>query len=369
MSVIRKKMSTKEKRTDDKFVKTKELFVLKTTLMKDVTNKTIEIPHFTLKMEDEDNHLKISSPKFKLAGKKFSIDVYPDYTHSGYIGVFLFNDHTEDQITSITIKEASGEENSWEMTKIRAGQRWGFRRFLSHEKYRQLAKTRGDVLRLDVEVTLHKKAVGNSWTRQCCYYEFHVAYKNIFRTKITSETGPKETFSCFGKTILEDDATADFTIRCETKELRVHKAVLCARSPVFRAGILTDMKEASKGEIFVEEIGEKTLATIINFIYTGELELGEKPDIQTLAWAGTKYLLPGFMDRLSLQVNGNLNGKLSGEMIADLLITAHRHESEDLRRIASDKIRNKREIFNDPGFRKGMKEADPSIMIDLVKDL
>ena len=36
MSVIRKKMSTKEKRTDDKFVKTKELFVLKTTLMKEL---------------------------------------------------------------------------------------------------------------------------------------------------------------------------------------------------------------------------------------------------------------------------------------------------------------------------------------------
>ena len=198
---------------------------------------------------------------------------------------------------------------------------------------------------------------------------FCLGFNVLFRSEARLESGTKETVSTYGKTILEDDATADFTIRCPTKEFRVHKAILCARSPVFRASILTPMQEASKGEIFVEEIGEKTLATIINFIYTGELELGEKPDIQTLAWAGTKYLLPGFMDRLSLQVNGNLNGKLSGEMIADLLITAHRHESEDLRRIASDKIRNKREIFNDPGFRKGMKEADPSIMIDLVKDL
>ena len=103
--------------------------------------------------------------------------------------------------------------------------------------------------------------------------------------------------------------------------------------------------------------------------YTGELELGKDPDIQTLAWAGTKYLLPGFMDLLSLQVNGKLSGDLKGEMIADLLITAHRHESEDLWRIALDKIRGNREIFSDLGFRREMKEADPSIMMDLAKDL
>ena len=32
-------------------------------------------------------------------------------------------------------------------------------------------------------------------------------------------------------------------------------------------------------------------------------------------------------------------------------------------------IRADREIFSDQGFRREMKEADPSIMMDLVKDL
>ena len=180
-----------------------------------------------------------------------------------------------------------------------------------------------------------------------------------------SEPTCQETFSSFGKMILEDDDTADFTIRCETKEFRVHRNILCARSPVFRASILTDMQEASKGEIFVKEIDEKSLATIIHYIYTGELQLGKDPDIQMIAWAGTKYLLPGFMDFLSQQVKGDL----SGEMIADLLITAHRHEAGELRRIALDKIRGNREIFSDEGFRNGMEEAPPSFVMDLFKDL
>ena len=190
----------------------------------------------------------------------------------------------------------------------------------------------------------------------------------MFRTKVMLEPICLETLSSVGKTILEDDATADFSIRCATKEFRVHKTILCARSPVFRASILTPMQEAKKGEIFIEEIGEKTLGKVINFIYTGELELGVDPDVLELSWAGTKYLLPGFMDLLTVQLQKKKE-EFSGEMIADLLITANRHEVEELRKLALVMIRANKDIFNDPGFRKEMKEADPSILIDLVKDL
>ena len=183
-----------------------------------------------------------------------------------------------------------------------------------------------------------------------------------------SEPSTKETFSSFGKMILEDDATADFTIRCATKEFRVHKTILCARSPVFRASILTPMQEATKGEIFVEDIGEKTLAIILNFIYTGELELGENPDILDLAWAGTKYLLSGFMELLTLRLQMRKE-EFPGEMIADLLIAAHRHGAENLRELAMDKIRANRDIFNDPGFKQGMEEVPNSVMMEVFKDL
>ena len=127
------------------------------------------------------------------------------------------------------------------------------------------------------------------------------------------------------------------------------------------------MQEATNGEIFVKEVGEKALGTIIKFIYTGELELGENPDIVDLAWAGTKYLLGGFMELLTLRLQ--MRKELPGQMIADLLIAAHRHGCEDLRKLALDKIRADREIFNDPGFRKGMKKVPNGIMMDLFKDL
>ena len=143
--------------------------------------------------------------------------------------------------------------------------------------------------------------------------------------------------------------------------------VLCARSEVFRAAILGDMVEAARGEIFDQELGEKTLTTLLDYVYTGVLELGEDSDIVELAWGGNKYLLSGFMEHLGFQLQ--MKKKLSGKMVAGLFIAAHRHGAENLRKIALDRLRANREIVTDERFRMEMEGADPSIMMDIVKDL
>ena len=76
------------------------------------------------------------------------------------------------------------------------------------------------------------------------------------------------------------------------------------------------------------------------------------------------------MDLLGLQLQMRKE-ELPGEMIADLLIAAHRHGAENLRKIALDKIQANREIFNDEGFRREMEsqKAPLSLMMDILKDL
>ena len=58
------------------------------------------------------------------------------------------------------------------------------------------------------------------------------------------------------------------------------------------------MEEARRGEIIIKDIDQKTLGTVIRYIYTGELEISENYDIQMLVRAFDKYDLPGMKQLL-----------------------------------------------------------------------
>ena len=149
------------------FTEDDEIFVLKTKMISKSTKKTIEIHDFIKKIEDpEKNKKAIVSPKFKLAGAEFSINVFPSVgVNAPFIGVFLANHSNEEQMASVTVKEGSAGKRSWETKKVPGGQAYGCLNFLSHKKYREWVNAHGDVLKLEVVVTLHSKVEGDGWTR------------------------------------------------------------------------------------------------------------------------------------------------------------------------------------------------------------
>ena len=142
-----------------------ELFVRKTKLISESTKKTLEIHHFIKEIEDpENNHREIESPDFTLAGQKFWLGVIPD-DMPGCFAVYFGWSCDEDVMVSLTLKEASGVERSYELKKYPAGNGSYCFEQLSQEEYREWAKAHGDVLRLEVVVTVHSKAEGDCWTR------------------------------------------------------------------------------------------------------------------------------------------------------------------------------------------------------------
>jgi len=160
---------------------------------------------------------------------------------------------------------------------------------------------------------------------------------------------------------MEDKTSADLTIRCEEKSFRVHKSVLCARSTVFRQA-LSDMEEGGKGEIQVPEIDENIMVSIIAYIYTGELRVNKELDIQMVVYAADKYNLPGFMELLCNKLRKEDVGV---ETVADMLISAYRHESEELMEVTLEKIRANKGIIKDEEFREKMKNVDPVVLLQL----
>ena len=132
--------------------------------------------------------------------------------------------------------------------------------------------------------------------------------------------------------------------------------------------ILGEMKEAQKNEVFIEDIDAETLSSMISFIYTGDFEVGDKTDVQMVARAADKYDINGFLELLCFKMK--TISKIKNECIADMFISAERHNSKKLRALAMDKLRADKNILKEDGFRKRMKKAEnKDLIFGLVHDL
>ena len=64
---------------------------------------------------------------------------------------------------------------------------------------------------------------------------------------------------------------SDFTIIVKSKEFKVHKSVLSARSPVFNIMFLSKMKETVDNKVEINDIESDTFEKLLIFIYSGKV--------------------------------------------------------------------------------------------------
>ena len=131
--------------------------------------------------------------------------------------------------------------------------------------------------------------------------------------------------------------------------------------------ITGSMKEAREGEVFIEDIDEESLNTVITFMYTGDLEISSAINVQNLATAAEKYNLAGMMELLCVKLRNK--DTIKPGTIADMLLTASRHDNKELRALVLDRVRADRGVLHQEEFRRGVNQVDVNIVLDLVKDL
>ncbi|GBN19944.1 Speckle-type POZ protein-like B, partial [Araneus ventricosus] len=68
--------------------------------------------------------------------------------------------------------------------------------------------------------------------------------------------------------LYQEGTLSDFTIKVGNKNLEVHKAVLCARSPVFKAMLTSNMKENVKNMVDISDLDVDTVYRMLIFMYT-----------------------------------------------------------------------------------------------------
>ncbi|CAL4999803.1 unnamed protein product [Urochloa decumbens] len=85
-------------------------------------------------------------------------------------------------------------------------------------------------------------------------------------------------------TLLDSSDGVDVSFIVDGETFHAHRAVLAARSPVFRAELLGSMAEATMPSITLHDISPATFGVMLQFMYTdalpGDDELGDSPRLQ-----------------------------------------------------------------------------------------
>lgn len=97
--------------------------------------------------------------------------------------------------------------------------------------------------------------------------------------------------------------------------MKVHKAILAARSPVFFAMMESKMVESTSGEMTIPDLNLKSLNVLLKFIYTGIVDDTWIEYPGPIVNASEKYDLPILKSFCEKQLHGACNSRNAFELL------------------------------------------------------
>ncbi|CAL1294976.1 unnamed protein product [Larinioides sclopetarius] len=160
----------------------------------------------------------------------------------------------------------------------------------------------------------------------------------------------------------EDQSTCDVKLKTKTNTFPVHTAILCARSPVFKAMFSNDMKEKTDGCVDVSDLQDETIRRFLLFLYTDQLEDLTWDAALHLFKAADKYAVIAYRDKCSYFLKSNLNL----ENACEALILSDLHQDNDLKeRTQNFILKNAKVIFKSEEW-KILKDNNSKLVIETM---
>lgn len=133
--------------------------------------------------------------------------------------------------------------------------------------------------------------------------------------------------------LFENQQFSDVTLNVGGKEIKAHRNILVARSPVFAAMFEHDMREKLQSRVDITDVDYDTMLEVVRFIYTGRTPSTDGMADQLLI-AADKYAL----GRLKTMCEGALYSELSVETAAETFAIADVYNCDQLKAHAIDFI-------------------------------
>ncbi|XP_034349432.1 TD and POZ domain-containing protein 1-like [Arvicanthis niloticus] len=144
-------------------------------------------------------------------------------------------------------------------------------------------------------------------------------------------------------------------------EFGAHKAILAARSPVFRAMFEHEMKESLTNHVEIQDLDPQVFREMMRFIYSGKVPQLHSHSMATgVLAAADKYGLEG----LKVLCEDALYRNLSVENAANTLMLADLHSTEQLKAQALDFISFHASEVSETSGWKSMVESHPHLVAE-----
>mmetsp|Transcript_27432 Transcript_27432/g.49959 ORF Transcript_27432/g.49959 Transcript_27432/m.49959 type:complete len:482 (-) Transcript_27432:5-1450(-) len=147
--------------------------------------------------------------------------------------------------------------------------------------------------------------------------------------------------------MLFDESTADVVLVVQDTKLAAHRAVLAARSPVFRAMFYGPMIESSAPEVEVSVFAPPTMKLLLRFVYTGSVEDVRLEDMVPLMACADHYGISALRDA----IGNHLTDSISPETACTVLALARGYQQEQLvERYLSFILMHAQQVMKTEGF-------------------
>ncbi|KAI3917909.1 hypothetical protein MKW98_000143 [Papaver atlanticum] len=178
------------------------------------------------------------------------------------------------------------------------------------------------------------------------------------------------------KGLLETEVGSDITFHIGSEEIRAHKSILAARSPVFKAMFYGLVGNPDMKTVVIEEFDPFAFKAMLLFLYSDELpEAHELSDSDSVCTSTTlmQHLLAAAdrfdLARLKLMCEAKLCEDITADTVADTLFLAEQYQRQELKTVCLNfaaKPDNLGEVMKSDGYAH-VEKWSPSLLTDLLK--
>ncbi|GFS74840.1 TD and POZ domain-containing protein 3 [Nephila pilipes] len=129
------------------------------------------------------------------------------------------------------------------------------------------------------------------------------------------------------RSLYSEGLFCDMKLRTSTKTFPVHKNILSARSPVFKAMFTNDMKEKNTECVDITDMNADTIHRMLFYVYTDILEDLHSESASQLYVAADKYQILSLKNKCTTFLITNLNAN----NVCEVLILADMHQDNYLK--------------------------------------